>query len=274
MGKLVELSAVVKGIRMKVARRKLDDPELSRAINLAVDEIRHNLTKAIENGKLESEAAVVVESNRLQEAVKAEFTRHKPLLMKMVTSAVRKIEKNVLAGLDEEQKRIHETVQGMTQNLSITLTGEVSARAQELHSSLEAELAALGERCDQRLRAVEAAVLDACSLQDAERERRIAALHEFLNNKEQEIHMSIESEATAAKARIQQLAQQEPPSPQSLGQNMRWVVVEEKSTGRTVHVLLSDGGRQLYCGACAGSSCRHTIKVAEALRLKQSSVPT
>jgi len=271
----LDLKAVARTIGTKIARRKLD-PEITRAVALTADEIKHNLQKAIENGKLQAERAVVVESNRLRNAVKAEFARHEPLLMEMVQSSVEAVQKTLLADIEEEHAEIRELFQTMLHEASDELIQNFTARTEELRKEYEAEIASVRDRCEQRLRAVEAAVIDACNLQNTEKERRIAALREFMNEKEQEVRMAIEDEAASAKAKIQQLTQQRTKTGRQLSRDywFRWVSVEERSTGRTVQVLASADGKQLYCGGCGGSTCKHALKVAEALNARPSNRTT
>ncbi len=267
MGKFDGLKAVARSLGLKAAGRKLD-PETSRAIDLAVDEFKHNLLRAVENGKLQSESAVVAESSRLQDKIRAEFARYEPLLMKMVSGSFETVQRLVLVNTDKERAKVRETVETVAHEALDKLTHEVLARSQELFEVYAAEVSAVKERCDQRLRAVEAAVIDACNLENAEKERRLAELREFLNAKEQEMRVAMEEEVASARTRIRQLAerQAEDRDNPSGRYGFRWVTVEERSTGRAVQVLASADGRELHCGACGGSECKHALKVAEALR--------
>lgn len=265
MGKLAALKAAVRGLGRK------PDPEMSRTIDLATDEFKHNLRKAVENGKLQAESAAMMESKRIQDAVKAEVERNEPDLMKLVASSLKAIKKTTLEGIDAERNRVQESMQVQTREMSERLTQEVGIRTQELRSRFEAEAAAVEERCEQRLRAVEAAVIDACDLENAEKERRIVELREFLNGKVEEVRMAIEDEVSSAKAEIRRLVQRQAEGQSGSDYGFRWVVVEERNTGRQVQVLASRDGRQVHCGACGGSACRHAVKVAEALRSRSLS---
>lgn len=256
---------VLTTLRAAVFRKP--DPETSRIIDLAADEFKHNLSKAVENGKLQSETAVIAEAQRLQEAVRKELARNEPDLMKLVASSVKAIQKTTLEEIDAEDNRIRESVTVQTRELSEQLTQEVGARAKELHSKFESEAAAVTERCEQRLRAVEAAVIDACNLENAEKERRIAELRAFLAQKVEEVRVAIEDEVASAREEIRRLVQQQAEGKSGGDPNFRWVVVEEKSTGRRIQVLATRDGKQVHCGACGGSACKHAVKVAQVLRL-------
>ncbi len=259
MGKLAALKAVL--------RRKKLDQETSRVIDLAADEFRHNLSKAVEGGKLEGERAVIVESQRIQEAVRKELARNEPDLMKLVASSVKTIQKTTLEEINAEDNRIRESVAVQIRELSEQLTQAVGARAKELHSKFDADVAAVQERCEQRLRAVEAAVIDACNLENAEKERRIAELRAFLAEKVEEVRIAVEDEAASAREEIRRLVQQQAEGKSGGDSSFRWVAVEEKSTGRRIEVLASRDGERVHCGACGGSACKHAVKVAQVLRL-------
>jgi len=257
-------------LRAAVVRRK-PDLETSRMIDLTTDEFKHNLSKAVESGKLQSEGMVIVESQRIQKAVRWELARNEPELMRLVESSLKRTQKLVLDDIDVERSRIRESMVVKTREMAEQLTQEVTAKTQEMRSKFESEAAAVTERCEQRLRAVEAAVIDACNLENAEKEQRLAELRALLAQKVEEVRVAIEDEVSSAREEIRRLVKQQVEGKSRSDPNFRWVVVEEKSTGQRIQVLASRDGKQVHCGACGGSVCKHAVKVAQVLRLSVQS---
>jgi len=262
MGKLSALKAILR-------RKRIDRvTEADHVVDLAADEFEHNLRKAIENGKLQSETAVIAETQGIQEAVRKELAQNESDLMELVASSAKTIKEETMEEVDAEHERIRESLLVQTRELSEQLTQEVAVRARDLRSKFDADLEAVRERCDQRLKAVEIAVTDACNLEDAEKERRIAELRAFLAQKVDDIRVTIEDEVLSAKAEIRRLVQQQAEAKSDSDSSYRWVTVDEKSTGRRIQVLASTDGNEVHCGACGQSACKHAVKVAQVLRLK------